>query len=109
MTEESGSWRGAVVAGLAGAAAMGVLISLMNPTVLAVAIPRLYGLPPPPNGIAGWVVHLSHGAVLGVVFAGLLSAPALREFTGSTLRTVLAGLVYGVVVWIVLAALVMPV
>jgi hypothetical protein len=109
VTEEAGSWRGAVVAGIAGGAVMGVLMSLMNSAVLAVAIPGLYGLAPPANGIAGWFVHLSHGAVLGVVFAGLLSIPALREATGSALRTTIAGLVYGVVIWIVLAALVMPV
>lgn len=109
VAEDTGNWRGAVVAGLAGAAAMGVLISVMNAAVLAVAIPGLYGLAPPANGVAGWAVHLSHGAVLGVVFAAVLSIPALREATDSTRRTVIAGLVYGVVIWVVLAALVMPV
>jgi len=104
-TLAGGSWQAGVLGGIAGAIAMGALVSAMSPETLAVAIPSLYTLAPPPNGIAGWVVHVSHGAVLGVAFAALVGAVDVE----STGRTVGAGLAWGVVTWAVLAALVMPV
>jgi len=53
-------WQAGVVGGIAGAVAMAVLVSIMNAAVLQGAIPALYGLS---GGVAGWVVHLSHGAI----------------------------------------------
>ena len=94
-----------MVGGIAGAAVMGVLIVLMNDTVIAVAIPSLYTLAPPQNPAAGLFVHVSHGAVLGVVFAGIVGAVG-ADSTGKLLGL---GALWGVVTWVVLAALVMPV
>jgi hypothetical protein len=100
----TGNWKAGVVGGLAGAAAMGALVVVMNLATLAVAIPSLYTLAPPASPGVGLFVHLSHGAVLGVVFAGLVQA-AGREEPGSLVGL---GLGWGVVTWVVLAALVMP-
>lgn len=104
--ETNGSWKGGVVAGLVGAAAMSVLMIAMGATsVIAGAIPGLYGLALPPNPLAGFVIHLSHGAVLGVAFAAALAAAGLKNS-----RLVVAGGVgWGIVTWVVFAALVMPV
>jgi hypothetical protein len=99
-----GSWAAGVLGGIAGALVMGGLVLAMNPATIAVAIPSLYGLAPPPNPAAGIVVHVSHGAVLGVVFAGIAGGLGLR----SPGRLVAAGLAWGVVTWVGLAALVMP-
>jgi hypothetical protein len=93
-----------VVAGIVGGVAMGALMVVMNADVLAVAIPSLYTLAPPPNLQLGFLVHVFHGAALGLVFAGLVSALSV-ELPG---RIVAAGLGWGVVTWLVLAALVMP-
>lgn len=84
---------------------MGALVLAMNAATLAVAIPSLYGLAPPPAPGVGLVVHVSHGAVLGVVFAGIVAALGVD----SDARIVGLGLGWGVVTWAVLAALVMPV
>jgi hypothetical protein len=100
-------WRAGVVAGVLGAAAMAVLVSLMNPPTLAVAIPSLYALAPPANGVAGWVVHLSHGAVFGVGLAA--AARFLPVDLGSVGRCTAVGVGYGVVIWVGAAALLMPV
>jgi hypothetical protein len=81
---------------------MAVLISVMNAAVLEGAIPGLYGLF---GGIAGWAVHLSHGAVLGVVFAAIVESGVVGRSVG---RVVGLGLLWGVVTWVGLAALVMP-
>jgi len=96
-------WQAGVAGGIAGAAVMAVLISIMNAAVLAGAIPALYGLS---GGIAGWTVHLSHGAVLGVVFAALVERGYPGEHSTGTI--VGLGLLWGVLTWIGLAALVMP-
>jgi hypothetical protein len=84
---------------------MGVLVVVMNVATIAVAIPSLYGLAPPQNPALGLFVHVSHGAVLGVVFAALAGALQVR----STGRLVGLGAAWGVVTWIGLAALLMPV
>jgi uncharacterized membrane protein YagU involved in acid resistance len=93
-----------VVAGIAAAAVMAALVLAMNAPTLAVAIPSLYTLAPPANVGAGLAVHLSHGAVLGVVFAGVVDA---LDPDSTTIR-VGAGIGWGVVTWVVLAGVVMP-
>jgi len=84
---------------------MSALVVAMNQDVLAVAIPSLYTLAPPPNPATGLFVHISHSAVLGVVFAGIASALEVED-TG---RLAGLGVGWGVATWAVLAALVMPV
>jgi hypothetical protein len=103
--EPSGNWQAGVLGGIAGALAMGGLVLAMNAPTLAVAIPSLYGLAPPPNPGVGMVVHVSHGAVLGVVFAAAVGAIDVESPT----KLVGAGIGWGVVTWIGLAALLMPV
>jgi hypothetical protein len=103
---DEGSWVSGVLAGIAGSVVMAATMLAMGATpVLAGAIPGLYTLAPPPNAAAGIFVHLSHGAVLGVTFLAALNAVGV----GDPRRVVAAGVGYGVLTWIVLAALVMPV
>ena len=88
------SWKCGVLAGISGGVVMAVVMLAMGANnVLGGAIPALYGLAPPLNPAAGLVVHISHGAVLGVVFAGILGAVGLDE----PAKVVGAGVVYGVV------------
>lgn len=94
-----------VLAGIAGGVAMGALMALMNSAVLAVAIPSLYTLAPPPNLQLGFLVHVFHGAFLGLVFAGLVSALSYE----SPGKVVALAVGWGVVIWALLAALLMPV
>ena len=99
-----GDWKAGVVGGVVGAVAMGALMLVMNPPTLTVAIPSLYGLAPPESAAAGLFVHLSHGAVLGVGFAALVGAVGSDSYG----RTVGLGAAWGVVAWVVLAGLLMP-
>lgn len=101
----TGNWKTGVVGGIAGALVMGLLIVAMNPPTLAVAIPSLYMLAPPPSPGVGMFVHVSHGAVLGVAFAALVGAVDVR----GTPKLLGLGLAWGIAIWVVLAALVMPV
>ena len=99
------TWLAGLGGGIGGSLAMGVAVLVMNTPTLAVAIPSLYGLAPPPTPIVGMGVHLVHGATLGVVFAGIAGALSL-DSPGAVVG---AGLAWGVVTWVLLAALVMPV
>jgi hypothetical protein len=99
-------WQAGVVGGLIGGAVMGAIISVMNPQTLSLAIAALYGFAPPPSGVAGWVIHMVHSAVMGVVFAAIAAGAG---FGGSVGRSTVAGLVWGFVLWVVAANVVMPV
>jgi len=98
------AWQAGVIGGLVGASVMAVLMAAMSPPVLTMAIPALYGFS---GGLAGVTIHLAHGAVLGVVFAAVVESGVLGRV--SLGRALGAGLLWGVLVWIALAALVMPV
>lgn len=97
-------WQSGLVGGLVGGLVFGAMMSAMMTPVMEMAIPAMYGIEGP-TGLAGWVIHMSNSAALGVVFGGLAGRAGL-EGTG---RTVGAGLVYGAVLWAALAAVVMPV
>lgn len=101
-----GEWQAGVLAGLIGGAAMGIVWSFQNPGILEAAIPALYGLS---GGLAGWVVHMVHSAIFGVVFAAIVSRPAVRNYGEREVSATGVGIVYGVVLWIVAAGIVMPI
>ncbi len=97
------NWKAGVLGGLGGGLVFGIMMSMMMPNIVEMAIPGMYGLE---GGLAGWTIHMAHSAVLGVVFAGLTgAAPQLTETAG---KTVAFGVVYGIVLWAVLATFVMP-
>jgi hypothetical protein len=101
---ELGDWQAGVVGGILGAAVMAIAVSAMNPPTLMGGIPGLYTLS---GGIAGWVVHLSHGAILGVVYAAIVEADVVSvDSVGKYLG---AGIVWGIITWGLLAAIVMPI
>lgn len=101
-------WQGGVIGGILGGIVFGALLTMQTPGVLEDSIPQLYGLGAG-AGAMGWILHLSHGAVLGVVFVAIVELTPLDDVLDDNLRNAVAGLGYGVVVWGVLAAVVMPV
>jgi hypothetical protein len=108
VSTESGNWKAGVAGGLAGSVVFGLVMTYVIPApLLGVVIPSMYGLAPPPAPFVGWVIHVAHGAVLGVGFAALVGvAPSL---VGSAGRSIGAGAAYGIAVWVALAVFVMPV
>lgn len=97
-------WQIGTVGGLLGSIAFGVLMATQTPNVLEVAIPSLYGLD---GGFAGTIVHLTHGIILGVSFTMFLTA--IGWTSPPLASSIAAGIGYGLVVWILLAAIVMPI
>ncbi|MEF8778640.1 MAG: histidine kinase [Natronomonas sp.] len=100
-----GNWKAGVVGGLAGGLVFGAMMTVMMRNIMEAAIPVMYGLGTP-AGTAGWVIHMSHAAILGVVFAAVVGVVGLSGRSGQ--RQVGAGIVYGLVLWLVLATFVMP-
>lgn len=103
--EAQWSWKGGAIAGFVATAAMGLVITAMNdPTLEAIA--SLYGLEG--SFTAGWVAHLIHGTVFGLLFAAILTDPSVHAVTAHVWKTVLAGVIYGLVLAVVAAGVVMP-
>ncbi len=86
---------------------MGIMLQMMMTPVITMAVPALYGA----NGLtAGWIVHLFHSLVFGLIFAAVvISSPSLREYASTVPTSAGLGLAYGVIVWIVAAGIVMPI
>ncbi len=103
---------GGAVGGAVGAAIFGGLLWLIDPAIVTETIPAIYGLDL--AGSVGWLFHLLHGAALGIVFGllvtrepilGTLSADVETGFIaamGPSVRLSLAGMVYGLAVWVFL-------
>ncbi|MGQ3329854.1 MULTISPECIES: histidine kinase [Halorubrum] len=104
----TGSWKAGVVGGLTGSVVFGLVMTYAIPNpLLAIVIPSMYGLAPPAAPFVGWVIHMSHGAVLGVGFAALVG---LRpSIGGNAAKSLGVGAAYGIAVWIALAVIVMPI
>ena len=109
---------GGGLGGALGAVAFGVLLWLLDPEIVAVAIPAIYGLEP--TGVVGWTIHVVHGVVLGLVFGLLVTRRPILQFvqmsaetealsqTGMWIRTIGAGFVFGLAIWAILPVLVLP-
>ncbi|RLM50848.1 MULTISPECIES: histidine kinase [unclassified Halorubrum] len=103
---ETGRWQAGVTGGIVGALAFGAMMSILTPGVLEMGIPAMYGIAGP-AGALGWVIHVSHGAIIGL---GLVAIASLRPALGDSIGTgVGAGAGYGLVVWVALAVVVMPI
>jgi len=56
----------------------------------------------------GWVLHYVFSIVFGVIFAVIVSLQGVSTWADRPSRGVLSGIVYGVAVWIIGAAFIMP-
>jgi hypothetical protein len=105
--ENRAEWRGGAAAGLVATVAMGVAITLTDLGTLRSSIAALYGFEG--SLVVGWIAHLVHGTVFGVVFAAVLSDPGLAGIERWVWKTGVAGVVYALVLSVVGAGFVMPV
>lgn len=106
VSTDNGNWQAGVAGGLAGGLIFGAMMSVMTPGVLQMGIPAMYGIEGP-AGAVGWVIHMSHGAIIGLGFAAIASLkPEVSESVSGSLGV---GAGYGLLVWVVLAVIVMPI
>lgn len=97
-------WTSAVLAGVGAGIAMGLLIQFVMGIMPIIG--ALYGVE---SLAAGWIAHLLHSVAFALVFAAVVSRPPLSEYAESTASIAGLGLAYGVVLWLVAAAIVMPI
>ena len=106
VSTETGNWKAGVAGRLIGGLVFGAMMSMMTPGVLQMGIPAMYGIEGP-AGAVGWAIHMSHGAVIGLGFAAIASLkPDLVDSIGASLGV---GAGYGLLVWLALAVIVMPI
>lgn len=96
-------WVGGALAGGLAAVLFSVVVP---PQEMMPMVAALYGL----EGVVwGWVFHLLHGVAFGLAFAALASLAGIASGpAGDSGRRVALGAVFGVVIWVIFAAIVMP-
>lgn len=90
----------AILAGIA----MGLILQSLTETLPAIG--GLYGVS---TVTAGWILHLFHSVVFGMLFVAAISRPGLSRYASRFTRCTMLGLGYGILLWIIAAGLVMPV
>lgn len=102
-------WAAGAVGGFIGSILFGLIMQFVIPVpLLEMAIPAMYGVAGPAL-LAGWVFHLFHGVVLGLVYVALVQLKPLREPARHIGGAVGLGIGYGVLTTIVLPGFVMPI
>lgn len=90
----------AVLAGIV----MGLLLDQLAGIMSVVG--TLYGIESP---AIGWVSHLFHSVVFGLLFAAGCTLPRIDEVTETWSGTMAVGVAWGVVLWVVAAGVVLPI
>lgn len=93
-----------ILAGLLGGVAMGLFYQ--STTGLLPVIGSLYGVSSP---LVGWITHLFHSAVFGLLFAAVCVVSRVQAIGSGPTRAALLGSSWGVTLWIVGASVIMPV
>jgi len=94
-----------IIAGIIAAVVTGIVIHFgFNPDIIGVHIPETIGQS---GDAVGWVLLIGIGAILGLVYAALAQAEALAAYLDTPRTAGIAGLGYGIVLW-VLAIIVVP-
>lgn len=101
------AWRGGAIAGLGATLVSVLLIVAVEPAMLAETVAGMYGL----SGslAAGSAAHLVHGTAFGVVFAAVLSDPALVRVTDRLWKSVLVGVVFALLLAVIGTGFLLPV
>lgn len=99
-------WQAGIAGGLVGGIIFGAMMTMEMQTVMEAAIPGMYGLSESLE--LGWIIHLVHSAVFGVVFAAIVGYTAVGDRISSPLELGVTGLAFGLVVWVVAASVLMP-
>jgi hypothetical protein len=97
-------WRAGVAGGLVGGIGMGLI--LHAGANIMPFIGALYGWP---TTAGGWVAHLVHSVLIGLVFALLVSRPVIREQMTTLSGSIAGGIVYAAAVGLVTSGVMLPI
>lgn len=107
VLEENPALEGGAVAGFVATVATAIPILVMDISLLDTTIAGMYGF----DGVllVGIVAHLAHGTLFGLVFAFVMSDPSLVRVTEWRWKTLVAGVVYGLMLTVVGTGFILPV
>lgn len=101
-------WTAGAIGGIVGSVPFGLMmLYVMPPPLLEVVVPAMYGIEGPAL-LAGWLLHLFHGLVLGLAYVALVQVEPLNATARSTGGAIGLAVAYGVLTTVVLAVVVMP-
>lgn len=100
----SESLRNAAVAGVVAGVAMGLILQTFTGEMGIIG--ALYGIQ---TNVVGWITHLFHSVVFGTVFVAAATIDSLDHYAETLSGTVTLGILYGVLLWLVAAGVVMGV
>ena len=100
---ETSPWRSATIAALFAGVVMGLMIQFVMGIMPVIG--ALYGAP---GIVTGWIAHLFHSVVFGLVYAAVVSRSSLANYATGAGSGAALGALYGVLVWVGAAAIVMP-
>lgn len=100
----SESLRNAAVAGVVAGVAMGLILQTFTGEMGIIG--ALYGIQ---TNVVGWTTHLFHSVVFGTVFVAAATVDSLNHYAESLSGTITLGILYGVLLWLVAAGVVMGV
>ena len=95
------TWSSAILAGLAGGLVFGLLLQIAG------AMPTIASLYGSESVTVGWVAHLFHSVVFALVFAAAVTRTEYRDAGVGRMSALGAG--YGALLWVVAAAIVVPI
>lgn len=98
------TWGAGVAGGVVGGVGMGVILHAganMMPFIGA-----LYGWP---TVVGGWVAHLAHSVLIGLLFTLIVSRPMVRDETRSISGCMAVGVTYAAAVGLVTAGVMVPI
>lgn len=101
---ESVSWAAGAVAGLVAGVPFGLMIQFGLGVMPAIG--ALYGAP---GVVIGWVAHLGHSVLFGLVYAGLVTLEPLASYAERWTTGWALGAAYGAALWFVFIGFVWPV
>lgn len=99
-------WLRGALAGFVAAVAMALVVGVLG-IGLFDTIAAMYGQAGTP--VYGVLAHLVHGTLFGLLFAAVLSDPGLYAIEAQPVRSVLAGLVFGLALAVAGTGLILPI
>jgi hypothetical protein len=97
-------WLAGIGGGLAGGVGMGLILQF-----LVGAMPLIGSLYGQPTVAAGWIAHLVHSVIFGLIFVALVTRTGLRRSARTTASTTALGTGYGIVLGVVTGGVVLPI
>lgn len=98
------NWARPILIGIIGGIPFGLIIQFWMGNMIDVG--AMYG---DHSVVRGWSAHLFHSVVGAVVFAGIASHTRLKNHAAGPSRKVVFGVAYGLVLWAVFIALILPI